>query len=87
MRITRGPSVFFFIYSATVKINGKYYERGDGSSKKEAKSEAARKTLKFFKKRASPEARGSDAANIAGNSSEEIESRIVEVSRNYQIFS
>ena len=71
-----------------MKINGKYYERGDGSSKKEAKSEAARKTLKNFKKRASPEeARGGGDANLVGNSSEEIESRIVEVSRNCQIFS
>lgn len=35
-------------YSATVKINGKDYGKGDGSSKKEAKSEAARKTLEIF---------------------------------------
>ena len=31
-----------------MKINGKDYGKGDGSSKKEAKSEAARKTLEIF---------------------------------------
>ena len=35
-------------YSAVVKINGIEYGRGVGSSKKEAKSEAARKTLEIF---------------------------------------
>ena len=35
-------------YSASVIINGIEYGRGVGSSKKEAKSEAARKTLEIF---------------------------------------
>ena len=41
-------TIKIFFYSATVKINGKDYGKGDGSSKKEAKSEAARKTLEIF---------------------------------------